>query len=157
MVTYYMTKAAREKIRKEADVLLKKAKSLESRMQDTAEVAGDGWHDNPSLYASIADADLQFQRVNEFAQILANSRIIEYPLVVDKVCLGSRVTLKRVMGIEIYDIVGYGDDDLDKNCLLYTAPLIQAIMNKKVGDHAIFQLDGKKEDIEISNVTPLIS
>ena len=153
--TYYMTKEGRRKIQVKVDYLRRKTRKLESQMQETAENCGDLWHDNPGLYALIQDTDLAASRVETYDRRLRNFQLVEYPLEVDRVCLGSKVTVKVDGKEDTYDVVGYGDENVDNDKILYNAPIAMAVMGKKPGEKIKAKIGSRKRTIEVLSVDPL--
>jgi len=56
-----------------------------------------------------------------------------------KVIMGSTVTMRRDGEVETYTILGTNEGDISQNILSESAPLVRAIMNRKVGEVVPFQ------------------
>ncbi|GAH95533.1 unnamed protein product, partial [marine sediment metagenome] len=66
-----------------------------------------------------------------------------------------RVTVKVDGKEDIYGVVGYGDEDIDKDKILYDAPIAMAVMGKKPGEKVEVEIGPKKRTIEILSVDSL--
>ncbi len=72
----------------------------------------------------------------------------------DAVGLGTRVKVTDLVGggSESFSILGAWDSDPDKGVLSYLTPLAQALINKKLGEEADFEMDGSKKRYRIDGI-----
>ena len=156
-MTYYATEKGIRNLEKEITNLTKKSRELESKTQETAQICGDGWHDNPGLYALTDEADMRAKHINELFSVVNNCQRITYPKTVMNICIGSRVVIEDNERTENYEIVGYGESDPDNGKILYDTPLARWLIGKKVNDIFIMKIAGEQRKIKVLRIDPLSS
>lgn len=151
----YFTKQGYENHLKRISELENRLKYLQSGVQDALEVGGNLWHDNFSYENLVRDIEMADKRLNEAYSISNEAEVVSYPTSVDSVVLGCKVTILLGNEEKTYDIVSFGEEDILKNKINYTSPLVQQMFGKKIGDIIQKTIKGKKEDIEILDLKPL--
>ena len=104
----------------------------------TAREMGD-LSENAEYHASREDQGMLQARINELKSKLSRSFIIDRSqLPTGTVVFGCKVTVKEAGDDddEVFELVGPGEDDPDKNRILTTSPIGQGLLGKKVGDTA---------------------
>ncbi|MCP8970943.1 GreA/GreB family elongation factor [Ectobacillus ponti] len=110
-------------------------------------LCGDTWHDNPHFNKLEQDEKLLNKRIQEVEKILASAVQVE----LDKrdtetVQLGSIVRCfceyPDFEEEEIYEIVGYGESNLEENKLFYDSPVAKNLIGLSVGQEASFETPG---------------
>jgi transcription elongation factor GreA len=95
--------------------------------------------ENAEYHAAREDQGMLQARINELRDRLARAEIVDRNnLPADVVVFGTRVRLKNLDSgaEEVYELVGPGEEDYEKNKILTTSPRGQGLLGKKVGDHA---------------------
>jgi len=92
-------------------------------------------------------AELEQQLVRARGTDFANARA-------DVISPGTRVNLTELTSntTEQYSILGAWDTDPDKGIVSYLTPLAQALINKKVGEEADFEMDGLKKRYRVDRI-----
>ena len=94
--------------------------------------------ENAEYHAAREDQGMLVARINDLKTRLAYAFLVDpNTMKSDEVAFGARV---RVIDIELeeeesFHLVGPGDEDYDKNKILVSSPIGQALLGKKVGDH----------------------
>jgi len=95
--------------------------------------------ENAEYHAAREDQGMLQARIDALKDKLARAFIVDQSsLPKDAVVFGTRVRIKNLDSgeFEVYDLVGPGDEDYDKNKILVTSPRGQGLLGKKVGDFA---------------------
>jgi len=106
----------------------------------TARAMGD-LSENAEYHAAREDQGILQAKINELKDRLSRAYILDKSgLPTDSVVFGSRVKVKDLDydDEETFELVGPGDEDYDKNRILITSPIGQALLGKKVGETAEF-------------------
>jgi len=93
--------------------------------------------ENAEYHAAREDQGMLQARIDALKDKLARAEIIDPSKVVaDQVVFGARVRIKNLDSgeLEVYELVGPGDEDYDKNKILTTSPRGQGLLGKKVGE-----------------------
>jgi transcription elongation factor GreA len=133
-----MTKEGYEK--KKAD--LDRMKSVEmievAKRIATARDMGD-LAENAEYHAAREDQGMLQARINELEYKLSKAIIVDKnSLPTDVVAFGARVKVKDLdaMDIEIFHLVGPGEEDYNSNKILTNSPIGQGLLGKKIGEIA---------------------
>ena len=152
----YFTETGYKNYGKRIMELEERLQELQSQVQKASGNAGNSWHDNFEYEDLCRQIKMEDTRLNDAHKLLKNDvRIIEYPKDVERVVLGCEVKLSIDGNKETYQIVAYGDDDIDNNKITYSAPLAQAIMLAFPGDKVEAEFGNKNKSIEIIEVSSL--
>jgi transcription elongation factor GreA len=95
--------------------------------------------ENAEYHAAREDQGMLQARIDALRDKLARANIIDRSsLPSDTVVFGTRVRIKDLDSgeVEVYELVGPGDEDYDNNRILTTSPRGQGLLGNKVGDVA---------------------
>ena len=136
-------------------------KRLESRVmssqKEVGEAASQGaetWHDNAPYHAALSDLRVHDKILNEAHASLPDLTIVEYPLALPdrKAVYGTKVVFEQDGRKDTLRIVGLGDDDLDKDRVLYNSPIAQILLGHMEGESYAAMLRSKRVQIKIKEV-----
>src|SRR2546421_1799611 len=99
--------------------------------------------ENAEYHAAREDQGMLQARIDALRDKLARASIIDRSsLPTDTVVFGMRVKIKNLDSNEeeVYELVGPGEEDYDKNKILTTSPRGQGLLGKKVGDVAVVKV-----------------
>lgn len=93
-------------------------------------------------------------RLNESYKELQDVVIQEYPAALrDKVIrYGTRVRFTMDGSPDDINIVSFGDNDFNKNRILYTSPLAKALLNHREGESYEATINGRTSRIQVEEV-----
>ena len=133
-----MTKEGYEKKKADLD-RMKNIEMIEIAMRiATAREMGD-LSENAEYHAAREDQGHLQARVNELENKLSNAIIVDRSrLPTDVIVFGAQVKVKDLDGldIEIFHLVGPGDEDYNTNKILTHSPIGQGLLGKKIGEIA---------------------
>lgn len=123
---------------------------------------GDTWHDNPHWSSMEQQEIRKVTEIMELEAMIANSRSFTPPDIrrTEKVELGSIIHIERCDAKTgkaeemVWEIVPYGDTDLDNHKIAYNAPLARSLMNHEPGDEVVFRSTQGASTILIMNLYP---
>jgi transcription elongation factor GreA len=95
--------------------------------------------ENAEYHAAREDQGMLQARIDELRDRLARAEIVDRNnLPADVVVFGTRVKLKNLDSgaEEVYELVGPGEEDYEKNRILTSSPRGQGLLGKKTGDLA---------------------
>ena len=131
-----MTKEGYEKKKADLD-RMKNIEMIEIAMRiATAREMGD-LSENAEYHAAREDQGHLQARVNELENKLSNAIIVDRSrLPTDVIVFGAQVKVKDLDGldIEIFHLVGPGDEDYNTNKILTHSPIGQGLLGKKIGE-----------------------
>ncbi len=127
----------------------------EHLVQEAHESGGDITENNAPFEVARHESMLIQERLKRMRIPLSDPIIVEYPSKVQKVCLGCVVTVLRDNVREKYSIVGYGDDDTEKDRILYSSPLAQLLIGHTRGEKLEGIIGGENRVYEIVRVQKL--
>ena len=136
--------------------LEKRFREQEHLVGEAHESGGDIAENNAPFEVARHESMLIQERLRSMRTPLNDPVIVEYPSKAQKVCLGCVVTVKRNDTRETYGIVGHGDDDPDRDWILYSSPLAQLLLGHKKGEQLEGIIGGEKRTYEIVRVRPLL-
>ena len=121
----------------------------------TAREMGD-LSENAEYHAAREDQGILQAKINELKDQLSRAYIIDTDkLPTDTVAFGSRVTIADVDDDdeeEIFELVGPGQEDPDKNRILTSSPIGQGLLGKKKGDIAEIEVPSGKIHFKILKI-----
>lgn len=91
--------------------------------------------ENSDYISAREELDFIDSRIEELEELIKNSKVVT-PKHSDKVDFGHSVEVKMDSNKVIFKIVGEQEADPKQGRVSYTSPIGQALMGKKVGDHA---------------------
>lgn len=112
--------------------------------------------ENAEYHAAREDQGMLVARIEELKSRLAHAFIVDPASVKsDEVAFGALV---KVIDIELdeeecFHLVGPGDEDYDKNKILVSSPIGQALLGKKVGDQVEVQIPVGKIRFKITAIS----
>ncbi|MCM3122018.1 GreA/GreB family elongation factor [Mesobacillus sp. AQ2] len=110
---------------------------------------GDDKLANPNFHKLEQDERILMDRLNEIQQTYKTAELIEFKERNTKeVAIGSIVKCLFEYPAdseeETYEIVGYGESNIDENKIYYDAPVAQKLISLKVGEETILSLPSGK-------------
>ncbi|WP_144479793.1 GreA/GreB family elongation factor [Cytobacillus oceanisediminis] len=110
---------------------------------------GDDKLANPNFHKLEQDERILMDRLNEIQQTYKTAELIEFKERNTKeVAIGSIVKClfkyPDDSEEETYEIVGYGESNIDENKIYYDAPVAQKLISLKVGEETILSLPSGK-------------
>jgi transcription elongation factor GreA len=93
--------------------------------------------ENAEYHAAREDQGMLQARIDAKKDQLARATIVERNnLPADTVVFGTRVRIKDLDSgeVEVYDLVGPGEEDYDNNKILTTSPRGKSLLGKKIGE-----------------------
>jgi transcription elongation factor GreA len=122
----------------------------------TARAMGD-LSENAEYHAAREDQGILQAKINELKDRMSRAYILDKSnLPTDSVVFGSRVKVKDLDydDEEIFELVGPGDEDYDKNKILITSPIGQGLLGKKVGETADIAVPKGTIRYEVLEISP---
>lgn len=150
---FYFTQRGLAKLHREIKDLEKKLKDLQSQTAHVAEVGGDQYHDNASYDMLVIDIRGMDWRLKEAHRALNNAAIVEPPLNIDKVSIGTHVKVIRDSEEITWEITGFGESDPDYGRLAYNTPLASLVMGKRKGEVVTGTIAGHKTKVQILEIS----
>jgi transcription elongation factor GreA len=111
--------------------------------------------ENAEYHAAREDQGILQARIDSLKDELSRAYFVDKNNVnTELVAFGTRVTVKDVeLGDEeVFELVGPGDEDYDKNKILTTSPIGQGLLGKKKGEVAEIQVPMGKLRFEIVSI-----
>jgi transcription elongation factor GreA len=137
-----MTREGYEKLKTEL-AHLNDVKMIEiTKRVATARELGD-LSENAEYHAAREDQGMLQAQIDLLRSKLSHAYIVDpSQLPKDTVAFGSRVTILDIDmdEEEVFELVGPGQDDPDKNRILTTSPIGQGLMGKRIGEIADIQV-----------------
>jgi transcription elongation factor GreA len=150
-----MTKEGYEKKKKELD-RMKNVEMIEvAKRIATAREMGD-LSENAEYHAAREDQGILQARINELENALSQAMIIDKStLPTDVVVFGAQVKVKdlEMSEIEVYHLVGPGEEDYDVNKILTSSPIGQGLLGKKIGEIVHIQVPMGTIRYEVLEIT----
>jgi transcription elongation factor GreA len=131
-----MTREGYEKLKNDLDRMQNVEMIEVAKRIAAARELGD-LSENAEYHAAREDQGMLQARIDALKDKLARADIIDQStLPKDTVVFGTRVRIKNLESgeLEVYELVGPGDEDYDNNKILTTSPRGQGLLGKKVGD-----------------------
>lgn len=153
MVNYFSKRGLR-KYQEHVQAVQDEFTRLQGLIGETTE-GTNTWHDNAGYDHLQIDIEVAHRRLASAKEPLIGAQIVEYPLSVDQVALGSEVEYSIDGTINTIEIVAFGDDDIDNNKIGYKAPLCQSMLKHKVGDEYKHQFHNTTKLIKIIRIAAL--
>lgn len=118
-------------------------KTLREEKNIAYTLCGDTWHDNPHFNKLEQDERILDKQIQEIEKIVGLADIIEVnERNVSAIDIGSIALCYCVYPDfterEIYEIVGYGESNIEENKLYYDSPVAKSLMGLTVGDETTF-------------------
>lgn len=132
--------------------------ALDKLQADMSQVmsAGNTFHDNAFYDHLVEDIRVADSRLSDAHMLSNDAGVIDaYPKFDGTVCLGTSVKISVNGEVCQYEVVAYGEAELDKNRVLYDSPIITAIVGKRAGERTFFNLGSDRREVEILEVQPL--
>lgn len=134
----YLTIEGQKKIKEELAYLTKIKRVELSKELAFATSLGD-LREN-SEYDAVCEDFIQTEnRIYELEKQLTESKIYKKQNK-NRVEIGSKVTIEIDNDLEIYEIVGINEADIQNNKISYESPLGKALLNKKINDTVLVDI-----------------
>jgi len=150
-----MTREGYDKLKKDLDRMQNvEMMELAKRVAD-ARSLGD-LSENAEYHAAREDHAMLQARIDLLKDKLARADIVDRSsLPSDTVVFGTQVRIRDMDSGEetVYQLVGPGDEDYDKNKILTTSPRGQALLGKKLGETAVVKIPRGTFRYEIMEIT----
>jgi transcription elongation factor GreA len=150
-----MTREGYDKLKKDLDRMQNvEMMELAKRVAD-ARSLGD-LSENAEYHAAREDHAMLQARIDLLKDKLARADIVDRSsLPSDTVVFGTQVRIKDMDSGEetVYQLVGPGDEDYDKNKILTTSPRGQALLGKKLGETAVVKIPRGTFRYQIMEIT----
>ncbi|MFA6562190.1 MAG: GreA/GreB family elongation factor [Verrucomicrobiia bacterium] len=143
-----------EQRKREYDELITKRMPANTRDIAIARSYGD-LRENFEFKAAKETQKVLMARKGELELMLANSRGTDFAdAKTDAVGIGTAVTLADLTENKSvrYAILGAWDSDVDRGIISYQTTLAQALLNKKAGDEADFEIGGHRHHVRIEKI-----
>jgi transcription elongation factor GreA len=131
-----MSKEGYEKLKAQLDKM--KNEDMSRIAEQIAQARGYGdLSENAEFDAAVEAQGMLQARINDLQDKLSRAFIVDKTnMPTDRIVFGSKV---RVLDVDLGDeedfvLVGPGEEDYDRNRILLTSPIGQALVNKRVGD-----------------------
>jgi transcription elongation factor GreA len=137
-----MTREGYEKLKADLDRMQNHEMLEVTKRIAAAREMGD-LSENAEYHAAREDQGMLQARIDAKKDQLARAEIVDPSKVVaDQVVFGARVRIKNLDSgeLEVYELVGPGDEDYDKNKILTTSPRGKGLLGKKVGEKVEIQV-----------------
>jgi transcription elongation GreA/GreB family factor len=126
------------------------------RTNEEAAGAGDSsvWHDNFAYEENQRRMHQLATRVADLERLAQSARIVSLPSSIDRVMVGTRVTVRIEDRAEArWEIAGFDDGDPVLGRISYVSPLGRALIGTIAGEVLEVVLDGRARELEVIAVT----
>src|SRR4051794_18213368 len=150
-----MTREGYEKLKAELDRMGTKEMIEVTKRIATARELGD-LSENAEYHAAREDQGMLQARIDALKDELSRAYFVDLnSLNTESVVFGTRVKVKDLdMGDEeVFELVGPGDEDYDKNKILTNSPVGQGLLGKKKGDVAEISVPMGKLRFQILDIS----
>ncbi len=138
-VTNYVTQVGMDELVAEKEMLNKRRENLD--------------------ISNEVESRVEVNHINSLLQLL-NNRIATAQIIdlekqpLDEVRFGALVTLKvsDLKNLQKYQIVGVDEADIAKGKISFISPIARILINKKVGENAILELEKKDRVFKVVNI-----
>lgn len=138
-----ITPAGVKKIEENIENLKNELKFVRDEKNIAYTLCGDTWHDNPHFNKLEQDEKALVNRIKEIEKVLKtanyiqlekrNTDIVEIGSIVKCYCEYPDFTEE-----EVYEIVGYGESNLDENKLFYDSPVAKNLLGLGITEEVTF-------------------
>ncbi|MEW9053429.1 MAG: GreA/GreB family elongation factor [Neobacillus sp.] len=133
-----------KRIQENIEKLKEELKYIREEKNIAYTLCGDTWHDNPHYNKLEQDERNLNNRIKEIEKTLTTAIQIDMDdRSTDTVQIGSIVKCfckyPDFTEEEVYEIVGYGESNLDENKLYYESPVAKNIIGLSVGEEVSFE------------------
>ncbi|RMD96029.1 MAG: hypothetical protein D6812_17870 [Deltaproteobacteria bacterium] len=163
-MTIYVSPERFEEMEKKLKTYEKELRKIREEKAIAYHESGDTWHDNPSFN------DLEQQESRKVRQILELRDQLREAQIIDtrerntkEVAIGSIVKFSRTVirpdgtqkyQEQTYEIAGYGETDLEKGRVSYTAPIVQPLLGLPEGEIETIETEEGEVDYEVLKLYP---
>lgn len=153
-MTVQITSQGRELVLKTIADMKKDLKVLREEKNIAYTLCGDTWHDNPHFNKLEQDEKIMDKRIQDIEKTLSLAEFIEIGnRDTEQVSLGSIVLClceyPDFIEEEVYEIVGYGESNIEENKLYYDSPVAKNLLGLKVGDLSTFETPAGKASYKV--------
>jgi transcription elongation factor GreA len=150
-----MTKEGYEKKKAELDNMQNVQMIEVAKRIATAREMGD-LSENAEYHAAREDQGMLQARIRELETKLSNAIIVDKStLPTDAIVFGAQVKVKDLdaLDIEIFHLVGPGEEDYNSNKILTNSPIGQGLLGKKIGEVVHIQVPMGTIRYEVLEIT----
>lgn len=149
-----MTSAGVKRIQENIEKLKDELKYVREEKNIAYTLCGDTWHDNPHYNKLEQDERSLDMRIRAIEKILKSAQLIELEdRNTEIVQIGSIVKCyceyPDFTEEEVYEIVGYGESNLDENKLYYESPVAKNLLGLSEGEAVSFDTPSGKTTYKI--------
>ena len=154
----YVSKDGLSKLNAQLESKLKEFEAICAERSVAHQLSGDGWHDNPHFNRMQQLEANKSREIAELKQIIQQAKIVELNSgrrPTSQVGIGSVVRI-RITSLDtgdeteqVWEIVGFNENNLPQRKLAYNSPLAAAIMGSSSGDEVETTLPANKVTIEV--------
>jgi transcription elongation factor GreA len=135
----YLTEEGFQQLRHKIAELKDTLRKTHGQRAESYSRDGDGTHDNPAFHALDLELRAQEKKLDELTELLLTAQVIpDGPRNTEAVRIRSIVKVRREHNTEsqdkIFEIVGIGETDLDRNRIAYNSPIGQALLGLRPGE-----------------------
>lgn len=144
-----ITSTGEQLILKQISEIEQELKQVRTDKNKAFHACGDDKLANPNFHKLEQDEQILEKRIHEIQQIYNSAEIIKFDVRnTQKVEIGSIVKClfeyPTFTEEEIYEIVGYGESNLDENKLYYDTPVAKKLLGLKIGEETILSVPSGK-------------
>ena len=128
--------------------------------ETNAHAAGDGdtsvWHDNFAYEHNQREMHKWARQITDLKNMIARVRVVDTPIYPSTVQIGVTVKLLDCHNNKQeweFEVAGYEDGDAEQGRVSYTAPLMQTIIDGKIGDERELFLGGQLRVVIIAAIS----
>ncbi len=142
-------------LEKEFNHLIKEHVKFSDDMKEATSQSSETWHDNPMFDDVIERSNLSAERILKLKEIIQNSKIVEANPKSKKVQIGGIVQVLDSDKKKTYKIGSFlvldKTKEKDIKEISYNSLIGRILLNKKVGDKVVLEINNKQKILEILN------
>lgn len=144
-----ITSTGEQLILKQISEIEQELKQVRTDKNKAFHACGDDKLANPNFHKLEQDEQILEKRIHEIQQIYNSAEIIKFDVRnTQKVEIGSIVKClfeyPTFTEEEIYEIVGYGESNIDENKLYYDTPVAKKLLGLKIGEETMLSVPSGK-------------
>jgi len=141
----YLTEEGSQQLRSKIEELKITIRRTQGQRAESYSRDGDGTHDNPAFHALDLELHAQERKLDELTELLLAAQVVpDGPRNTEAVRLRSIVKVRRETSAgdqdNIFEIVGVGETNLDRNRIAYDSPIGQALLGLRAGETTKLEL-----------------
>jgi transcription elongation GreA/GreB family factor len=148
---YKITEKKFQELSKELEKLKNDIRPIESKEVKILSTTGD-YSENAGYQEAKHKLRRTNNKISKIEEIISNSEIIKESSKKDLVEIGSIVSLETESGVKKYQILGSLETNPEKETISYSSPLGRNLLNKKVGDVVVLNINNTEKKYKIIKV-----